>query len=81
MQFMQVTSSFEGYFRYLGIDFSHDLFEMVQYNYSEKIKQIKDQMSLWLKRVINCFRKNNCCQVSLGIKIKLFVFIFTKSNK
>ena len=41
---------FEGYFRYLGIDFSHDLFEMVQYNYSEKIKQIKDHMSLWLKR-------------------------------
>ena len=41
---------FEGYFRYLGIDFSHDLFEMVQYKYSETIKQIKDQMSLWLKR-------------------------------
>ena len=40
----------DGYFRYLGIDFCHDLHEMVQYNYIEQIKQIKAQMSLWLKR-------------------------------
>ena len=40
----------DGYFRYLGIDFCHDLHEMVQYNYIEKIEQIKAQMSLWLKR-------------------------------
>ena len=41
---------YEGYFRYLGIDFAHDLDEMIQHNYNEKIMQIKSQMTLWLKR-------------------------------
>ena len=39
----------DGHFRYLGIDFCHDLHEMVQYNFIEKIEQIKAQMSLCLK--------------------------------
>ena len=41
---------FYGYFRYLGIDFSHDLQNMVKHNFTEKIEQIRAQMSLWLKR-------------------------------
>ena len=40
----------EGYFRYLGIDFSVHLSQMVEHNYCEKIKEIKSQMTLWLKR-------------------------------
>ena len=40
----------EGYFRYLGIDFSVHLSQMVDHNYCEKIKEIKNQMTMWLKR-------------------------------
>lgn len=41
---------FGGYFTYLGIDFSQDLEGMVKRNYEEKIKLMKSQISLWLKR-------------------------------
>ena len=42
----------EGYFRYLGIDFSVELSQMVDHNYQEKINEIKRQMAVWRKRTL-----------------------------
>ena len=42
----------EGYSRYLGIDFSVNLVEMVDHNYTEKIKDIKRQIISWSKRTL-----------------------------
>ena len=43
---------FNDYFRYLGIDFCTDLHKITIRNYNEKFKEIKCQMTSWLKRYL-----------------------------
>ena len=47
--------TFNENFRYLGIDFSSNLKEMVFYNYDQKIKEIKSQIIVWSKRSLTVF--------------------------
>ena len=47
----------EGYSRYLGIDFSVNLIEMVNHNYVEKIKDIKRLIISWSKRTLTVLGK------------------------
>ena len=42
--------TFNENFRYLGIDFSNNLKEMVEHNYDRKIKEIKSQIIVRAKR-------------------------------
>ena len=46
---------FDGYFKYLGIDFSGDLHDMVDHNFYTQILHINSQMTLWLKRSLTVF--------------------------
>ena len=43
---------FDDYFRYLGIDFCTDLPKLVTHNYNENFKEIKSQMTSWLRRYL-----------------------------
>ena len=47
--------TFHEHFRYLGIDFSNNLKEMVEHNYDKKIKEIKSQIIVWAKRSLTAF--------------------------
>ena len=49
---------FEDYFLYLGIYFSVDLNTMIEYNYQQKMKEIKTQMTSWLKRSLTVLGKS-----------------------
>ena len=70
----------EGYSRYLGIDFSVNLVEMVNHNYTEKIKDIKRQIISWSKRTLTVLGRITVVKSLLVPKLNYLLLSLPEPN-
>ena len=70
----------EGYSRYLGIDFSVNLLEMVDHNYCEKIKEIKRQIISWSKRTLTVLGRITVVKSLLVPKLNYLLLSLPEPN-
>ena len=70
----------EGYFRYLGINFSVNVTVMVDHNYCEKFKEMKCQMGTWLKRTLTPLGRATIVKSLLIPKINYLLLSLPQPN-